>query len=452
MKKETVSLNAKEQQRVRILNGIERGGLTGKEAAALMSLSVRQVRRLLAAYRGQGVVAVAHGNRGQRPAHALSEETKQQVVALAQGPFVGCNYTHLQELLVERAGMTLSRASVWRILTAAGLKSPRRRRPPRHRCRRERYPQEGMLLQTDGSHHAWLQGRGPDLTLLGAIDDATGTVPAALFRVQEDGQGYLLMLGEVIQHKGIPLALYSDRHSIFVVNPKQPSTLEEDLVGERQPTQVGRALRELGIQSILALSPQAKGRIERLWGTLQDRLVAELRLAGASTLEEANWVLKTFLPRFNDRFGVPPAQPGSAYRPAAAELDLAGVLCFKYQRTVAKDNTVRFNGATFQLLPSRDRVSYAHASVEVQERLDGSLVICYRGKTLASRPAPPAAPTLRARNGARNPALASPPPEPTNDLAPSLDIPRRPQDSKPWIPGPDHPWRKPLRVTKSQNH
>ena len=452
MKKEIVSLNAKEQQRVMILNRLERGGLTGEEAAALMGLSVRQVRRLLAGYRGEGVVAVAHGNRGQRPAHALSEETKQQVVALAQGPFLGCNYTHLQELLVERAGMTLSRASVWRILTAAGLKSPRRRRPPRHRCRRERYPQEGMLLQVDGSQHDWLEGRGPYLTLLGAIDDATGTVPAALFRVQEDGQGYLLLLGEVIQHKGIPLALYSDRHSIFVVNPKQPPTLEEDLVGERQPTQVGRALRELGIQSILAQSPQAKGRIERLWGTLQDRFVAELRLAGASTLEEANQVLKTFLPRFNERFGVPPAQPGCAYRVSGPGLVLESVLCFKYQRTVAKDNTVRFDGQSLQLLAGPERASYARARVEVQERLDGSVVVCYHGKPLANRSAPPTAPTLRARNGACGPAFPSPPSEPAGEVAHSLGIPRQPPDPKPWVPGPDHPWRKPLRVTNSQNH
>jgi len=220
------------------------------------------------------------------------------------------------------------------------------------------------------------------------VDDATGTVPYALFREQEDAQGYFLLLREIIGKKGIPLALYSDRHSIFQVNPKQRESLEEQLAGERQPTQVGRALKELGIQSILALSPQAKGRIERLWGTFQDRLVGELRLAGATTLGKANRVLWDFLPRFNARFAVPPSQADSAYRPPEPGLCLDGVLCFTYQRTVAKDNTVKLGEHTLQLLPGPNRASYARARVEVQERLDGSLVVAYQGRVLASRQAP----------------------------------------------------------------
>ncbi|MBI2166607.1 MAG: ISNCY family transposase [Chloroflexi bacterium] len=252
-------MNQKEQQRVMVLNRLERGELVGREAAGLMSLSLRQVWRLLAAYREEGVAAMAHGNRGRRPVHGVGEEVRKIVVALAQGPYAGCNHYHLTDLLVEREGLALSRSTVRRILVAAGLKSPRRRRSPKHRCRRERYPQEGMLLQVDGSRHDWLEGRGPYLTLVGAIDDATGTVPSALFREQEDAQGYFLLMEEIIRSKGIPLALYSDRHSIFQVNPKQRETLEEQLAGERQPTQMGRALRELGVQAIFALSPQAKG-------------------------------------------------------------------------------------------------------------------------------------------------------------------------------------------------
>lgn len=270
MKKETVSLSAKEQQRVMVLNQVERRGLTGKQAAALMYLSLRQVSRLLAAYRKEGVAAVAHGNRGRRPVHTLPEETRKRAVILTQGPYAGCNHYRLQELLAEREGLVVSRSSLWRILTAAGLRSPRRRRPPQHRSRRERYPQEGMLLQVDGSRHDWLQSREPYLTLVGAVDDATGTVPAALFREHEDAQGYFLLLRAIIRTQGIPLALYSDRHGIFTVNPPRPLTLDEEIVGERQPTQVGQALHELGIHLILALSPQAKGRIERLWGAFQD--------------------------------------------------------------------------------------------------------------------------------------------------------------------------------------
>jgi hypothetical protein len=189
------------------------------------------------------------------------------------------------------------------------------------------------------------------LTLVAAVDDATGTVTGALFRDQEDAQGYLLLLREIICSKGIPQALYSDRHGIFQRSVKDADTLEEQLSGERQPTQFGRALKELGIQPIFALSPQAKGRIERLFGTLQDRLVAELRLAGASGIDEANRVLENFLPRFNARFGVPASQSGSTYRRPPQGLDLAGVLCFKCERTVAGDNTIRFAGRTLQLLP-----------------------------------------------------------------------------------------------------
>jgi len=310
-----------------------------------------------------------------------------------------------------------------------------------------------MLLQIDGSRHDWLEGRGAYLSLLGAIDDATGTVPSALFRDQEDTQGYFLLLKETIQTKGIPLALYSDRHGIFQRTPKEPETLQEQLAGERNPTQFGRALRELGIESILALSPQAKGRIERLWGTFQDRLVAELRLAGAESLEQANQVLWDFLPRFNARFGVPAAQPGSAYRLLPAGLDLAGVLCFKYQRTVAKDNTIHFQGHTLQLLPGLDRSSYARAQVEVQEQLAGRLVVCYQGRTIASRAAPPHPVTLRARKGSAGvhpggqEAMGNAPAAP--DLKGPEGVGETSQDAPRTKPKPDHPWRKSGLLTKS---
>jgi hypothetical protein len=323
-----------------------------------------------------------------------------------------------------------------------------------------------MLLQVDGSRHDWLQGRGPYLTLVGAIDDATGTVPYALFREQEDAQGYFLLLRETIGAKGIPLALYSDRHSIFQVNPKQPESLEEQLAGERQPTQFGRALKELGIQSIVALSPQAKGRIERLWGTFQDRLVAELRLAGATTLEEASQVLWEFLPQYNARFAVPPSQAGSAYRPLEPGLCLEGVLCFKYQRTVARDNTVKLGEHTLQLLPGPSRSSYARTRVEIQERLDGSLVVIYQGKNMGSKEAPPHPAALRARKNSRgqanepdvvltlgvSPDRVGAQGNGVAELGPKREY-TRPKPGRPPFqkPSPHHPWRKPLVVTKSLN-
>ena len=394
-------MTTKEQSRIQVLNGVMEGKVTVAQAAGLMGVSERHGWRLLAAYRKEGPAAVAHGNRGRKPMTTTCPRTQQKVMELAEGPYAGLNHTHLTEMLAEREGIHLSRSTVRRVLLAGGLRSPRRRRASRRYSRRERYPQEGMLLQIDGSRHDWLQGRGPYLTLVGAVDDATGTVPFALFRQQEDAHGYMLMLKDIIDHHGVPLALYSDRHGIFQRSPKEPESLEEQLQDRRDPTQFGRALEELGIRLILAHTPQAKGRIERVWGTFQDRLVSEMRLAGATTIEQANQVLWDFLPRFNRQFGVPAAEPGTAYRQLPTGVSLNATLCFKYLRTVANDNTVRFNGATLQILADDLRASYARAKVEVQERLDGSIVVAYRGRTLAAEPAATEPVTLRARSGRR---------------------------------------------------
>jgi len=300
-----------------------------------------------------------------------------------------------------------------------------------------------MLLQADGSRHRWLGPDRPYLTLVGAIDDATGTVPWAVFRDQEDAHGYLLLLREVVCAKGIPLALYVDRHGIFKKSRRQPLSVEEELAGGRLPTQVGRVLEELAIRPIFALSPQAKGRVERLWGTLQDRLVAELRLAGAAPLAAANAALPAFLRDFNARFGVPPAEPGSAYRPPPEDFDPERVFCFKYERVVQPDNTVHFAGRQLQLRPSQARTSWARARVEVYEHLDGSLTVAYRGTSILTAPAPPDAPSLRARATTR--PGAGPPQAPAP--SPVTTAPAAPPGSR--IPGPDHPWRHSGRVTKS---
>ena len=435
-------MTTKEQSRIQVLNGVMEGKVRVAEASGLMGVSERHGWRLLAAYRKDGPAAVAHGNRGRKPATTTCPRTQQKVMELAEGPYAGLNHTHLTEMLAEREDVHLSRSTVRRVLLAGGLRSPRRRRASKRYSRRERYPQQGMLLQIDGSRHDWLQGRGPYLTLVGAVDDATGTVPFALFRQQEDAHGYMLMLKDIIDHHGVPLALYSDRHGIFQRSPKEPESLEEQLRGRRDPTQFGRALEELDIRLILAHTPQAKGRIERVWGTFQDRLVSELRLAGASTIEQANQVLWNFLPRFNQRFGVTPAQPGSAYRQLPPGISINATLCFKYIRTVANDNTVRFNGATIQILPDDHRASYARAKVEVQERLDGSIVVAYRGRTLAAEPAATEPVTLRARSGRRANGHW------TADVAASgsNDAHSRPTTKTKTDslrrPAPNHPWRR----------
>jgi hypothetical protein len=255
--------------------------------------------------------------------------------------------------------------------------------------------QEGMLVQMDGSYHDWLEARGPWLTLLLAIDDATGTVPFALFREHEDTHGYFHLFEGIIRNKGIPLAVYTDRHAVFKHSSNGSAALEGLAGKERKPTQFGRALKELVVHQIFARSPEAKGRIERLAGTFQDRLVAELRLAGARTMDEANRVLMDFLPRYSERFAVPATQTISAYRPLNHELDLASVLCFKYSRKVDRDNTVKYDWHTLQLLPGTDHPSYAGNRVEIQERLDGNLTVCYQGHPISTREAPPRSGLLR---------------------------------------------------------
>lgn len=236
------------------------------------------------------------------------------------------------------------------------------------------------------------------------------------------------------------MALYHDKHGIFERFPRDKESIEEELEGKRAPTQFGRLMEELNITSLNASSPQAKGRIERLWGTLQGRLVSELRLAGARTIREANKVLEDFLPRHNSKFTVPPAQPGSAYRQLKKGFKPEEFFCFKYRRTVGSDNVVRFGEHRLQIEPDKERSSYTHARVEVHERMDGSIAIYYRGKYLVTKPAPAEAPVLRTRNTvrvmpARNNNLLE------SNTEDSLKEKSK-EEKQPHIkPGPNHPWR-----------
>src|SRR5579863_8123678 len=436
---ETLTLNTHEQKRVLVLNRILEGQLSTAEAASLLKLSKRQVQRILAAYRKEGAAALVHGNRGRSPQHRIDEPTRQRIVRLAQTTYAGANYQHLRDLLEEREGIVVSRASVRRIVQPLRPAEPGRKRP-QHRRRRKRYAQEGMLVQIDGSPHAWLQERGPRLHLLAAIDDATGKVLAAIFREQEDRIGYFQLVEQLVRRYGRPLAFYHDRHEIFPKRQavKESDSLEEQLAGRVAPSQFGRLLAELEITSIAARSPQAKGRVERLFGTLQDRLVLELRLAGASTREQANAFLEPYLPRFNAQFGVPAAQEGTAYRPLPPGLKLDDLMCFKYERVVAADNTVQFGPQRIQVLAGPQRRSYARATVAVHEYFDGSLAIYSAGQRLASTEAPLEAPSLRARGGRlRLPAPASAQSEQQAEAG-SLVEKQTPGSTL----RDDHPWRK----------
>ena len=280
--------------------------MTTEQAATLLGVSTRQTMRILTAYRKEGAAAVAHGNRGRRPSNATPETISEDIVHLAHTRYAGVNHTHMSELLSEHEDIDITRSTLRRLLVSAGENSPRGRRPPKHRVRRLRMPREGMLIQVDGSYHRWLGEKGPQFTLLLAMDDATGTVVNALFCELENTRSYFSLLGGLIRRCDIPLALYAVRHAVFKYTPS-PETAAA-------PTQFSRAMDELGIQLIFALSPQAKGRVERAAGTFQDRLFSELRLAGATTIDDTNRVLEDFLPRFNGRFKVPTRESEVAYR------------------------------------------------------------------------------------------------------------------------------------------
>lgn len=439
--RETITLDGPAQRRLTILTHLLAGELTLAETAVLLDLSTRQVRRLVERFGRDGAAGLIHGNRGRPPVNRIDEAQRTRLLELADTTYAGFNATHLAETLAEEEpDLAVSAKTLLRVLAADGRTPAKTRRRPRHRSRRERMPRAGMLLQADGSKHDWLEGRGPELSLVAGIDDAIGQFSGAIFRQQEDAAGYFEMLAQTAHGPGLPLALYTDRHGIFVTEQGKEPTLSEQLSGQHPVTQVGRALEALGVRWIPASSPQAKGRSERAWGTLQDRLVSELRRAGASTLTEANLVLATYLPRFNARFGVPAAIDEPAWQLWPSAFPVEAELCFHYRRTVARDATISWDGRALAVPRRRDRDSWAGRRVTLEERLDGSLWVRDGSEHHRLSQAPPLAPLLRARPISRAAAV-----EPPSDR-PVSDEPRPPSASPkprvPYKPAADHPWRR----------
>jgi transposase len=383
-----VTMSQKEFQRVKVIENAAGGRLSVREASRLLHLSERQVQRLKRRYQPDSLGWVQHGNRGRSMPWAISFPQKQVILTLARGKYAGFNDSHLTEKLRDEEDLSLSRETVRRILRAAKLASPQQRRPRKYRSRRLPRPRFGMMALTDASRHDWLEGRGPELTLIGFQDDATGQILAAHFQLEaENTVGYLRALHAMIVTHGIPLSLYRDRHSIFQRNDSH-WTLAEQLAGKQAPTQLGRALDQLGIPQIPAYSPQAKGRIERAWRTCQDRLVSELRLAPATTLDQANAVLHKFCADYNQRFARPAAQAASDFRRLPRRFDLARCLSLHYQRIVAADHTVTLGAQSIALPPLPGHRGYAGETVELSHQLDGILRI-YRGDVLLlARPSP----------------------------------------------------------------
>jgi transposase len=375
-------VSQREVHRMHVVGLIIEGRETVGRGAKLLGISVRQMKRLRRKMKELGVEGLLHANRGKPPWNKTVSEKINKVIELARGRYQGLNDTHLTEKLKEKEKISLSRPTVRTILRQAGIAAVRKRGVKRHYKRRERRAQEGDLLLWDGSPHRWLGEKQGEWSLMAVVDDATGALLSGVFALEEDAQSYLICLRQILFEKGIPLALYMDRHGIFRRNDEHWS-LQEQLAGEQTPTQVGQALRALGIKPIFALSPQAKGRVERLFNTLQDRLVQELRLAEITTAQEATTFLNgRFKADFNARFAKPARESQGAWRALPKGLDVDRICSFSYQATVGNDNAVRLGGIVLDIPAGPRRRGYAKARVEVRQLLDGRWRVYYKDDLL----------------------------------------------------------------------
>ena len=373
-------LTMKEKTRIEVVQAVMDGKIEINEAGRVLSRSVRQVFRMLKRLRDQGLEGLIHKNKGRPNPRKIRQAIRKKIVELARGKFSDINDTHLSELLLREEKIRVSRPTLRRILRESGVPPKLKRRSVKQRSRRERKEAFGIMLQIDGSPHDWLEGRGPRLTLIGAKDDATSFVWAR-FEEAETTWGYMSLMQEIFSSRGLPLSLYSDRHTIFH-SPKE-ATIVEQINNLRPLTQFGRAMEELGITIIKAWSAPAKGRIENQWKTFQDRLVVELRLAGVKTREEANCFLQQFLKDYNRQFCVVARKQEPVFRLSPSPTHLDRILCLKETRTVAKDHTISFEGLVLQIPPSKKFCSIARQKVQVLQLKDGSVEIAYKKQTVA---------------------------------------------------------------------
>jgi hypothetical protein len=365
-----------ELKRLHVIQKVLEGIVKQVEAAEILSLSGRQIRRIVKRIRGEGSRGIIHRSRGKPSNRRISHKIKERVINLYRTQYKDFGPTLASEKLLERNRIRINDETLRMWLIGTGDWRKRRRRG-RHRQWRERKHHEGEMVQMDGSHHDWFEGRGPWCVLMGYIDDATGRVFGRFY----DYEGTIPAMDSFkryVKKYGLPLSVYLDRYKTYKSTAKP--TLEDELNDVEPLSDFERALRELGVEVLHANSPQAKGRIERLFGTLQDRLVKEMRLRGIRTLEEANAFLEEYLPIYNRRFSVSPKERGDLYRPLGRGLDLDAILCIKTERTLRNDFTVAHNRKLYQV---EDKV---HTSkVMVQDRMDGSIHITHKNRALRFR-------------------------------------------------------------------
>jgi transposase len=406
--KDMITMSRREAKQLHILHQALSNKITQLSAAELIGLSDRQIRRMIKRIREEGDDGICHRSRGKASNHRIPKKIKARTLKLFQTRYKDFNLAHATEKLSEVHGITINDETLRLWLNKAEIPY-KKRRVKKHRQRRERKENFGALVQIDGSHHAWFEGRGPVCVFMGYIDDATNTVYGRFY----DYEGTMPAMDSMkryIKRYGVPQSVYLDKHSTY--KSWAEPTIEEQLSDQKPMSHFEKSLDQLSVKVIHANSPQAKGRVERLFKTLQDRLVKEMRLAGISSVQAANEFLKIYLPKHNRRFKKEAVSAADLHRPAPHSRELDRILCIKEERTVKNDFTIVYNGTLYQISePTRAQ------KVIVEERLDGSLHITYKRQDLRYR----VITAQRTRTIPESPVLL--------------------QEKRPWLPPADHPWR-----------
>lgn len=428
MTEEHITMSRQEVDRLQIIQAVVSRRVGQKAAAEQLGLTTRQVKRLVKRYRAEGAAGLVSRRRGKPPNNTLASEVRRAILTLVRERYADFGPTLACEKLTEHHGYGLSNETLRQWMMAEGLWEPKRRRQARIHQRRPRRPCLGELVQIDGSPHDWFEGRAPRCTLIVFIDDATGCLQALRFVPAETTQAYMETLRQYLGQYGRPVALYSDKHSIFRIN-------RPDREGEL--TQFSRALKTLDIEPIHANSPQAKGRVERANQTLQDRLVKELRLRGIAGIATANAFLPAFAADYNRRFAVEPQSPLDAHRPVLHdEKELGLILCLHHTRKLSKNLTLQFRNREYQLQDCGQGYRLRSTSVTLCEAFDGTVTLLHQGRTLSYRLLAEGEPPI--------------PLEDEKSLHPAVDQVRARQQARPhYKPAPDHPWRQGFLSSKT---
>ena len=352
-KVEYLMLKQKDLKRATLIEACIKGQCTVKQVALALGLSERRVKQIKKEVKENGVKSIQHGNRGRKPKNTISDETKNKILELRRSyEYEISNFKHFQELLKERESINISYSALYNILRKAGIKSPKKHRKKKLHHRRKRKEAEGMMLQADGTPFDWFEN-GEKYSLHGFIDDATGKITGLYMCKNECLLGYLEVLRQTLENYGIPISLYPDKYSVFFP-PKKVNdhiTIEEQLNGrEKGITQFGRIVEELGIEMFPASSPQAKGRIERLWETLQSRLSTEFRINNIKTIDEANKFLESYIEKYNSQFSVSAISTKSVYLKLPKRYDLDELLCVRFERTIDNAGVFSINNSKFQIM------------------------------------------------------------------------------------------------------